>query len=175
MNKVSMILGLFLIFSLVNASQVYVFDLDIYENDTVILKKFDVRLGGQSYFPDVGEEEYEFRILSRSSTMLFSQPFRLNFVTYPFIGPNSTEPGIVPIYKISYTWELPYFEDAALVQLFHEDKIIFEYELPGEEIEEPQDAPTTEADAEGGVCCGTAIFAIILPFVFIIRERRHAG
>jgi len=149
------IVGLVLIFSLVSAEQIYNLDLDIYKNDTVVLNNFKIASGSVSSFPQVGEEEHTFRIISNEGHQLYSEDFKLNFVTYPFMGPNATGPDVVDINLVRYSWKLPYFEDAWKIQLYHGNKKIFEYELLVEEeeglpVEEVEDMPESETSEESG-------------------------
>jgi hypothetical protein len=136
-NKIFAIVAILAMLSLVNAGSIYDLNIVIYKNDTVELKNFSIREGSPGPFPDAGaDNNYEFKIISRDGSMLFNQSFHLGFVAYRFRGPNSTEPDVIPYNRTEDHWRLPYFEDAALIQLYHEGKLIFEYGIMGSQKEE---------------------------------------
>ncbi|NYZ74625.1 hypothetical protein H0O00_05755 [Candidatus Micrarchaeota archaeon] len=182
MNKCFILVFLLSVFGLLQASQVYVLDLTICKNDTVELNRFGIQPGSPGYFPQVGDYKYEFRIIARNATVLFTQPFRLEFVTYPFPGPNSTNPDIVNITNMWYDWKLPYYKDAAFIQLFHEDKKIFEYELPQQETEEePDETPEKPVekplDSNLMICaaCGTIAILILVAYALFRYKGKKGG
>ena len=177
--------GLLLVFSLVSAEQIYKLDLDICKNDTVILNHFEVSSGSISSFPQVGDEVYEFRIVSTEGHELFSEEFKLNFVTYPFMGPDATGPDIVDINVVRYSWKLPYFENAWKIQLYHGNKKIFEYELPLEEAEDseleisepaipgssgPEIHQQANQEEEGGLCFLSLVLLLSLLGIVYVQK-----
>jgi len=130
MNRPFVFVALLLLCSIASAESVYMLDIIIYQNDNVELRSFDIISGSPGPFSDAGgNNNYEFRILSKDKEVLFDQSFHLGYAAYRFRGPNSTSPDIVPYDKTENYWRLPYFDDAALIQLFHEGKIIFEYDV----------------------------------------------
>lgn len=115
------------------SAKVFELDITIHENDSVDLINFQITEGDVSYFYSTDKDNYEVRILSDAGQILFNQSFEMHFFGNLFRGPNSTSPDTGPITRIDNYWKLPYFEDAALIQLFHEDKNIFEYQVAQEE------------------------------------------
>ncbi|MCX6774116.1 MAG: hypothetical protein NTY68_03930 [Candidatus Micrarchaeota archaeon] len=147
MSKMLIFAALLLILSITNAA-VYELHLVIYKNDSVELKDLNVTLGSPGPFPDAGNDNnYEFRIMAKDNGVLFNQSFHLGFVAYRFRGPDSTEPDVVPYNKTDNYWRLPYFDNASRIQLFHENRLIFEYAIP-----EKQETESTNAapNAQGG-------------------------
>ncbi|NYZ74624.1 hypothetical protein H0O00_05750 [Candidatus Micrarchaeota archaeon] len=172
------LVSLMLVLSLANAAKIYELHLTIYKNDTVVLNGFDTREGEVSIFPTSEDNNYEFRIISGGDTTLFSQPFHLGFVAYRFQGPNATEPSVVPYDQVEDYWNLPYYENAALIQLFHDGRKIFEYELPqqtaeeepGETPEKPVEKPFDSNLIICATCGSIAILALVAYALF-----RYAG
>ena len=157
------IVAFLLLFSVAVASSVYELHLAIYKNDTVELKGFNVTSGSPGPFPDAGKDNnYEFRILSGGNDVLFNQSFHLGFAAYRFRGPNSTSPDVNPYNVTDDYWRLPYFSDAASVQLFHGGKQIFEYRLQGE-----QKVPSSLSQyINAASCAGLAVLAIVAFILF---------
>ena len=152
--KRTIFLILIFFISLSSAYKIYELHLIIYKNDTVDLKALNVTEGMTSAFPSAGNDNYEFRIMSRDNKMLFNRSFQLEFEAYLFRGPNSTSPGVVPLEQYEDYWRLPYFDDAEKIQLYHEQKKIFEYTVPKEE--------------KGFSICGLATIIMLPILIFTI-------
>ena len=163
----------FLLFllSISQASSVYNLDLTIWKNDSVQLNHFSINAGTPGYFPQQGDEMYEFRLLSEDGTNIYSKTFYLTFVTYPFRGPNSTEPGEVNISKIDYQWELPYDDNATSIQLFHDDKKIFEYGLPRKEQQSGSAGTTQPEFIEWNTLCLYGVLGAIFIVLALLLFR----
>jgi len=129
MNRYYLCVCLLLLASLASASKVYELHLIIYKNDTVDLISINETDGRPGPFPSAGEDNYFFRILSDNGTVLFNQSFQMDFFAYRFRGANSTLPDVVSLEKREGYWKLPYYEDATVIELFHEDKMIFDYNI----------------------------------------------
>ena len=163
---------LLLLIILSNAVNVYNLDLIIYPNDSAELVSIGIKEGESGPFPSAGNDNYHFEIFSKDNHVLFNQSFELNFFAYRFRGPNSTQPDVVPLNQSRDIWNLPYSKDASIIQLFHEDKKIWEYnvEYLHERVtpEKPISEPTSPALplALAAVCLVLIIIAVVLYFLF---------
>lgn len=134
MNRVIFCVCL-LLASLADAAKVYELHMIIYKNDSVKLVSFNVTDGRAGPFPTAGEDNYLFRMLSDNGTEIHNQSFQMDFFAYRFRGANSTLPDVVPLEQREEYWKLPYYEDVATIELFHEERKIFEYRVKPEKEE----------------------------------------
>ena len=110
----------------------YEVKLTVYKNDTVELKSFLTINGSPSELPTGYENTYEVRIISVDGLVLFNQSFEIGFVSpagRAFTGPGGTRLNDTPPEKAEQTWYLPVYKNAALIQLYHYDKKIWEYKI----------------------------------------------
>jgi len=129
MNKSCILVCMLLLASFAGASKVYELHLIIYKNDSVTLISINETQGKPGPFPSAGDDNYLFRMLSDDGTVLFNQSFQMDFFAYRFRGPNSTLPDVVALTQREGYWKLPYYENASIIALYHEEKKIFEYDL----------------------------------------------
>jgi len=165
MNRLLMVVCMLLWFSLANASQVYQLHMIVYANDTVQLVNITIRDGEPDIFPSAGEDNYAFKIISTKNKTLYDQPFQMGFVAYRLIPRNSTVPDEVLLEKREELWRLPYFDDAATIQLFHENKKIFEYQLP------QQQKPAAPPSPDWTICCIAAGVMALAVAAFLLFKK----
>ena len=150
-------LSLIFLLAFSSAYQVYELHLVIHKNETVNLLGFQVVDGEMSAFPSAGQDNYEFRIVSKNGSVLFNRSFQMNFTAYRFRGPNSTAPDVVGLSQVEDYWKLPYFEDGDKIQLFHSGNKIYEYKV-------------AEEKSEDGICAISAILLSTLGIGLIINR-----
>lgn len=127
------ILFLFVLLNYVNAKEilesVYYIYLIIYRNDTVTLTNFEVIDGIPTDFPTIPLElNYSILILSIKNEILFKAQLPVSFTAYPM--PPEGEPHVeVELNESIHYLRLPYFENANKIEIYHEDKLIFSYEI----------------------------------------------
>lgn len=152
---------LLMLFSFVYA-QAYYLNLIIYKNDSVELQSFSIHNGSAREFPVSLKNNYEFRIIAKDRSLLFSQPFVVNFIGYPDPLENSSAPGEVLLNKREDTWSLPYYSEAQYIQLFHEDKKIWEYEIPENQQNQGSGTPNFPIEYVIASCVGIVLFVTIV-------------
>jgi hypothetical protein len=169
-------LMLLALLSIAAAEASYEIALTIYRNDTVILDSMEV------VDAKIGESEdgdYQFEIIGKDGKSLYERSFDIDFTSMRLVPPNSSIPDVVERKSSFGYWYLPYFEDAAVLNLYHEDKKIFEHELPSKEINQndsPEEKiaddskPLIEVDQLlfGVVCISTLL---ILAGIYLILAK----
>ncbi|MDO8553738.1 MAG: hypothetical protein Q7S22_02940 [Candidatus Micrarchaeota archaeon] len=161
---------------LVSAEKTYDLRLIIHKNDTVEFVSIMSIDGTSDPFLDVNRSGYSFRILSKNGAVLESGGFNLGFVSHIDTIPSSnisSEEQFIERDKSKGHWYLPYFKDAKLIQLFHKDKKIWEYDVEylNPQPKEPapvsiqQHPPNPAVLLVGGFCLAGIVIAIILYFL----------
>lgn len=126
---------LFSALALAQESKVFVLDLIIYKNDSnATLNDFSVADGIPTDFPEItevfqGQEQYTIKIISVNNEVLFQKEFLISFTPAPFIPPSGTTPEVTNLTNVEKYLRLPYFEGAKKIEIYHDNKIIFTYEI----------------------------------------------
>ncbi len=164
--------------SLTYAEKIYNMRLIIYKNDSVELSSIGIKDGGVGPFLSAGKNNYYFEVISKDNRLLFNQSFELSFVTYPDIFGNPQAPKVIEFNKSEDFWNLPYFEDAALIQLFHEDKKIWKYEVeylaarvPEQEKSPPKQNQNEIQDNLIFYAAGLMVITIIAVIIWNLLKR----
>ena len=180
MKTIILIICLILLSHFSYAEKVYQIYLEIYKNDTVNLLDSKVTEEIIS-IPSSGEgEDYAFKIFSKDEKLLFKQQFKIGFYAYLKRLANSTETDEILI-KVRYRYfNLPYFENADKIQLFHENKLIWEHNIKDEIIPKttqnntlPIAPPKNTVEGNSNILIAVAIGVVILTVwaLFWLRKR----
>ena len=162
-------------------AEIYSLDLIIYRNDSAELVSIAIKDGSEGPFPFSLHNNYYFKIIGKDNQLLFEKPFTLNFVVHPEPYENSPAPSEILLNKSEDFWHLPYFQDASAIQLFHEDKKIWEYDVEYLNPQIPSRPSATPAQQPGsGDSTGSIILSIvaivvvivILPY-FLLRKKAN--
>ncbi len=148
-------------------AQVYSLDLIIHKNDSVGLDSITIRNGSGSEFPASLNNNYEFRIIAKNGSLLFSQPFELNFIAHGDPLENSNVSEEFSRDKIENIWNLPYYDNGQYIQLFHENNKIWEYQIP-QENKNPEPSIPSSTWLIGGIL----VVIIILGLGYLLMKNR---
>jgi hypothetical protein len=171
MKYALLLFGLLALSPLLFAEKSYQLHLRIYQNDSAELLDSSVIQGSPGPFPDAGAgNNYEFRVYSATGEVLFTQPFYLGFVVYPDGGPNYTGPKTISKVGEENYYRLPYFDDGAVMKLFHEGKKIFEYQIP-HEIQGEKPADNIFQGVLFLCAAAAATMAVLLAAFFLLRKK----
>jgi len=127
------ILSLFILLNYVNAQEmledVFYFHLIIYKNDTVTLDKFEIIEGVPSDFPGISLSlNYSILLLSTENNVIFRGQLPISFTAYPM--PPEGQPEVEVMLNESEQYlRLPYFENIDRMEIYHDNKLIFTYEI----------------------------------------------
>jgi hypothetical protein len=186
---ISIFLAILFLVPIVSSLQEKIFFLDItiFKNDTVMLNKFDIIEGVQDRFlPEQSNKDYILKIISSSNQVLFEINLPVFFIAFPDINEEIAEgspPTKFDMDEVKLILKLPYFSDADKIQIYHSDKLIFDYKIPkprkpicGNNICEtnlgensnncPQDCLTTKLPPKPKT--PTYVYIIIILVIFVI-------
>lgn len=181
MKKILLFLVFVFLVSLIY-SQVYDIKSIIFKNDSYNLVSIDLSNAETGPFPISLNNNYHFELLDKRGKIIFNQPFTLNFVVYP--DPNENETATAQVISInqSYTfWRLPYSEDVKSIRLYHNDKLIWDYDveyLSKQNTAAPQQNPQIQNNnlIYGLVAFGFCIsIAIIIGLVYYISRTKKVS
>jgi hypothetical protein len=108
--------------SMVSAQEIqkiFAVHLTVYRNDTVVLQSLIIDNGKVSDFLDINSK-YTVKTVSFNGNILFEKPVSINFFTYPF-GKETILLNERDVYL-----KIPFSPDTEKIQLYHENKTIFE-------------------------------------------------
>ncbi|MEK6982457.1 MAG: hypothetical protein AABX38_05990 [Candidatus Micrarchaeota archaeon] len=111
-------------------SQIYDLSLLIYKNDSAKIVDISISDFEPGPFPTSLNNNYHFEIIDTENKIIFNQPFTMRFVVYPDPYEDGTARAQVINLNQTYSfWRLPYFQNAKTIQLYHENKKIWEYNV----------------------------------------------
>lgn len=154
---------------LVNAQQIYRLQPNISKNDQVTLNSIKTDYGEEDIVSSSMGEPYKILILSMKGETLYFNDFKINFITHI-----DTEQGAI-YQNISYRtfyWNLPYFENAKQIQLYHENKLIWSYNieyLSKQSTDVPEQKPQGKNNAMFLIASAGIVLLIII-IIFVYRK-----
>jgi hypothetical protein len=109
--------------------KVFYFHLIIYRIDTATLTNFEIIDGVPTDFPNIPLElNYTLLVFSIQDEILFKAKLPVSFTAYPM--PPEGQPDIeVQLNESEQYLRLPYFENAKKIEIYHDDKLIFSYDI----------------------------------------------
>lgn len=173
--------------------KIFVFYTVVYKDDRVEFVDFNATKG----IPDTFYEypsDYNLKIISVKNEILFQTPLQISFIAYPQI---EDQPGVVELNEVTLYLRLPYFPDADRIELYHNNILIFDFDVKEyicqrdgicSEYENylncPLDCPLNEKDGyclaeQDGICdpdchekedpdCGFQLIWIFIPLIIAI-------
>lgn len=159
--------------------KIYILIVSVNKDDTTKIQNFSVENGAQSHFPttNIG---YRVEIISDKNEILFSANLGISFTIFVMTPPGNETPEPFPeINETLANLRLPYFENAKQILIYHDDKVIFSYDIcqldytcersKGENsINCPQDCPITTTTTIPVSKPSSSIYIYLIIIVIII-------